>query len=178
MGNMRKRRNKRTRKNRTRKKRAGKWVVNSRIITKRKRESKEEFNKRKKKWDKKPGKPLFSIGSINLGNLFSLPRGLYTKKKYKKYDKKMHNALLIPERWFIKGKSRTKKLFRWKKKKAKTKQKAKTKKKEKKLDDMTSKEMKKVGIRRKNRTRKKRAGKWVVNSRIITKRKRESKEEF
>ena len=37
---MRKRRNKRTRKNRTRKKRAGKWVVNSRIITKRKRESK------------------------------------------------------------------------------------------------------------------------------------------
>ena len=31
----------------------------------------------------------------------------------------MHNALLIPERWFIKGKSRTKKLFRWKKKKAK-----------------------------------------------------------
>merc|ERR1711871_115359 len=96
MGNMRKRRQKRTRKNRTRKKRAGKWVVNSRIITKRNRESKEEFNKRKKKWDKKPGKPLFSIGSINLGNLFSLPRGLYTKKKYKKYDKKMHNALLIP----------------------------------------------------------------------------------
>ena len=117
---MRKRRNKRTRKKRTRKKTAGKWVVNSRIITKRKRESKEEFNKRMKKWEKKPGKPLFSIGSINLGNLFSLPRGLYTKKKYKKYDKEMHNALLIPERWFIKGKSRTKKLFRWKKKKPKT----------------------------------------------------------
>ena len=147
---MRKRRNKRTRKKRTRKKTAGKWVVNSRIITKRKRESKEEFNKRMKKWEKKPGKPLFSIGSINLGNLFSLPRGLYTKKKYKKYDKEMHNALLIPERWFIKGKSRTKKLFRWKKKKAKTK-KAKTKKKEKKLDDMTSKEMKQVGIRRRDR---------------------------
>ena len=57
----------------------------------------------------------------------------------------MHNALQLPDRWIIKGISRTKKLLKCKKKKAKTK------KKEKKLDDMTYKEMKKVGIRRRDR---------------------------
>ena len=124
---MRLRRNKRTRK-----RRGGKWVIKSRITTKRKKKKFKEQKKSK------------NLLSFDIGN-FSFP-GLYTKKIYKKYNEKMHNALQIPDRWIIKGKSRTKKLFRWKKKKAKKK-----KKKEKKLDDMTSKEMKKVGIRRRDR---------------------------
>ena len=45
----------------------------------------------------------------------------------------MHNALQIPDRWIIKGKSRTKKLFRWKKKEEQKEEG------EKGLDDMTSK---------------------------------------
>lgn len=103
---MRTRRNKR-RKKRTRKRRAGKWVIESRIPTKKKKNKYKEQRKSK------------NLLSFDIGN-FSFP-GLYAKKVYKKYNKEMHNALQIPERWIIKGKSRTKKLFKWRKKKKKRK---------------------------------------------------------